>query len=282
MSLSEQFRPKSLKDMMGNEQGIRDFENAVLGNQVPLLFGGAGTGKTTAPHAIARDLGFQIIEWNGSDKRKKEDMEQILRQIQCKNPFNAKGKLFFLDEIDECDDYKTLALIIKKHKHPLVLACNELHKIPPQIQQLCVKVRFWAPHISEVTQYILKIEKATGLKANLSGITTDFRSSINNCFNHGTHYVPVTPFDEIDAFYRKQQINQLTDEHYTWLIDNNMAYYSGKTLIEAYLLLDACDRLKSFKPLRALPRGKMGVKCEYPRYLTRIKQFKEQKQKSEK
>jgi len=278
LTLTERFRPKTLSEMVGNTQAIQQVEQALASNTAFIAHGGAGTGKTTVVRAVAANFNFRVIEWNASDSRKKADLELILRQIQSKG-FGNVGTIYFLDEIDQCDDFKTLAEIIKKARNPLALACNELYCVPKFVTDLCLKIRFWSPRIAEVSQVISRIEKATGLKADHTLITGDFRSSINNCFNHGTHYVTVTPFDEIETFFKKGQITQLTTDHDAWLIDNANQFFNGKTLFDMAQLLNACDQLGSFKPLKALPKGMVTGKSEYPRFIKKAAALKKEYKK---
>jgi DNA polymerase III delta prime subunit len=274
LTLTEAFRPKRMEEMLGNSQAIREVEESVISSKPFIAFGPQGTGKTTVVYCIANNLNFKVIEWNASDARRKADLQVILRQIQSRG-FGTRGQIFFLDEMDNCDDWTTIADIIKKAKFPLALACNDLYKIPPKIQQLCSKIRFWPPHKDEVCKLIARIEKATGRKANYNAITQDFRSSINNCFNGGSSYDSTNIFDETLLFFKKRETKHLNvKEHSKYLIDNAENFYSGKTLYEMSQLLVVCDQLQDFSILKVLPKGKMGGKVEYPRFIKRASDLK--------
>jgi len=276
LTLTERYRPKTLDQMIGNKMAIQQVEECILGSKIFIAHGSAGTGKTTVVRCIANNIGFRLVEWNASDSRKKEDLKVVLRQVQTKG-FGTKGIIFFLDEMENCDSWETVAEIIKKARNPVAMACNDLYKIPQKIQQLCVKIRFWAPRTEEVCQMIARIEKATGRKANYQCINNDFRSSINNAFNSGSLYNSITPFEETALFFKKRETKQLTHDHTKWLIDNADAYYSGKTLFEMSQLLMVCDQLQCFTPLKVLPKGKMGAKCQYPRFIQKAKSFRDKK-----
>lgn len=274
MSLAEIYRPKCRADIIGNQKAVEQVYDCIAGSKTGIAYGTAGTGKTTTIKVIANECGYTVKETNASDARTKADFEQLLREVQSKT---FKPVLFFIDEADTVDDYKGLEKCIRNAKNPVMLACNDLHKVPPSIQQICVKIRFWEPTIAEVSQVILKIERATGRVANYNCISRDFRSSINNCFAGGNHYESTTVFDDIDSFFKRGEIKQLNDDSYIWIIDNAMNFYSGKNLLDLTHLLDACDRLGTFKPLTALPKGKLSGKTDFPRFFQKAKAMKGEK-----
>ncbi len=61
---TEKYRPKSLKDIIGQKSIVERVSNFVTSNNIPhMLFAGpAGTGKTTTAVAIAKDLFGETCE----------------------------------------------------------------------------------------------------------------------------------------------------------------------------------------------------------------------------
>ena len=266
MSLPTQFVPMHKSELVGNKKAFNTAEDAVLSGKTAILYGPAGVGKTSFVHAVANDMGWQVREWNASDSRKRENFEQILRELRNR-PFTST--LYFLDETDGCDDFKGLENCIKNSKNPLVLACNDLYAIPKFVTDLCEKIQFYPPTVAEVSQVIRRIEQASGMKADYSRISHDIRNSILNCFYGSSSYHSQTIFEEVEEYFKTGNTKQLTSDHYIWLLDNGCAQFKGRKMFEFYNLLDVCDRIGNFKPLSIIKGGK--EKIEYPRFIKRAK-----------
>ena len=138
MSLPEQFRPTSQKQLAGNSKAIKQLEEAISSYKTSLVTGPPGIGKTSSCKAIANDIGWAVKEWNASDSRNKDDFEQILRELRNK-PF--KNTIFILDELDGVEDFKGVEECIKFTKSPLVLIANDIFKIPQSVQLLLMRTR---------------------------------------------------------------------------------------------------------------------------------------------
>ncbi|MFL6497802.1 MAG: AAA family ATPase [Nitrososphaera sp.] len=76
MMWSEKYRPKSVQEMVGNEDArlvaIKWLTGWASGSRPLLLVGPPGTGKTTLVHALAKQFDYDMIEMNASDIRNKE------------------------------------------------------------------------------------------------------------------------------------------------------------------------------------------------------------------
>ena len=84
LPLVEKYRPKTKTDLIGNEVAINGlilFLKRWTPRKAPmasLLLGPAGSGKTSSVYAIAKDLGYTIMEVNASDSRNKQSIKDIL------------------------------------------------------------------------------------------------------------------------------------------------------------------------------------------------------------
>ena len=75
----EKYRPKKLKDYIGNEddilvikEWIKNYYNKeVKTPKILILYGNPGVGKTTLARLIFKRYGFEIIEFNASNYRSK-------------------------------------------------------------------------------------------------------------------------------------------------------------------------------------------------------------------
>jgi len=126
-TITEQFRPKTFNDLVGNPKAMKDVRNCIKSSKVCLLYGPPGNGKTSSVYAIASDMKYKVREWNASDSRRKEDLVQILRELKNK-PFTPT--VYLLDEIDGAENFNAIIDCVMNTKNPLVLICNNFYKIP--------------------------------------------------------------------------------------------------------------------------------------------------------
>src|SRR5207245_2794900 len=98
MMWSEKYRPKSLLEMIGNEEAKESFVNWlgkwVKGTKPLLLIGQAGIGKTTIATLGAKQFGYDLIGLNASDVRSKK----VTTAIKYR-PLPPRLLRFYLEEI---------------------------------------------------------------------------------------------------------------------------------------------------------------------------------------
>jgi DNA polymerase-3 subunit gamma/tau len=103
MDLTEKYRPKKLKDIVGQASAVQVLEEWVKRDEVPhalLLSGPSGTGKTTAARILRNELGcgdddFQEI--NAASTRGIDTVREIERRMRRK-PWNGKCLVYLWDE----------------------------------------------------------------------------------------------------------------------------------------------------------------------------------------
>src|SRR2546425_5295978 len=103
MMWPEKYRPKSLLEMIGNEEAKESFVNWlgkwVKGTKPLLLIGQAGIGKTTIATLGAKQFGYDLIDLNASDVRSKQKIQEILDPVLGNAGLVGKP-MIFLDEVD--------------------------------------------------------------------------------------------------------------------------------------------------------------------------------------
>jgi len=108
---------------------ITDFKKQK--KKAALLYGPAGTCKTCSVHAIANELGLELIEINASDSRNKDSINEKIGNALKQQSLFFSGKIVLVDEVDGVSGTKdrggipTLVSLIAKSAFPIVMTCND-------------------------------------------------------------------------------------------------------------------------------------------------------------
>ena len=97
----EKYRPQTLKDYIGNDLLKEKVQSYLDNNDVPhlLLYGKAGTGKTTLAKIIAQTIECDMMIINASDENNVETVRNKVKNFASGAGF--KGfKIIILDEFD--------------------------------------------------------------------------------------------------------------------------------------------------------------------------------------
>ncbi len=195
----EKYRPKVLNDIVGQDNIVERLKAYVATKNVPhLVFAGpAGTGKTTAALALAREIFGEEIwkrnfyELNASDERGIGIIRGKIKDFARTAPIgDSKFKIIFLDEADSLttDAQAALRRTIEKYTHicRFILSVNYSSKIIEPIQSRCAIFRFKPIKAEDIRKYIRKIAMNEKLEITSDGLETltfiskgDMRKAIN-------------------------------------------------------------------------------------------------------
>ncbi|MBS7655741.1 replication factor C large subunit [Candidatus Bathyarchaeota archaeon] len=195
------YRPKHLNEVVGNEQAkenllkwLKSLNQGKNVKKAALLYGPPGTGKTVTVEALARDLGYDLIEINASDKRNSDELMRIAGSAAAQGGLIDKKRLILLDEIDGInleEDRGAIAAvnqIIKETHYPILLTANDIWnpKIAP-LRNLCELIEFKRLTSKACLSYLKKICLNEGVKAEDEALKFiiernkgDMRSIIND------------------------------------------------------------------------------------------------------
>jgi replication factor C large subunit len=153
MDWTEKYRPRHIRDLVGNIgvlQSMVSWAQSWSPQSRPLLlYGKPGTGKTSAAHALAGDMAWDIIELNASDQRTKAALEKIAGTSALTAPLlGAERHLIVLDEVDNLHGTadrggaKALLEIIRRSRQPIILIANTLQDVSPELRSRCEPLQF--------------------------------------------------------------------------------------------------------------------------------------------
>lgn len=167
--LAEKYRPKNLDEFVGNPQiksKISEYiDNGTLQNL--LLWGPAGTGKTSLAKLIANQLNVDPLYINASDERGIDTIRDKIIPYASSKGFNGL-KIVILDESDylTAQAQATLRNVIETFfgNCRFIFTCNYLERIISPLQSRCVSFGIIPPSKKEVGQHILQICEKEGIE----------------------------------------------------------------------------------------------------------------------
>ncbi len=164
----EKYRPKSLKDFVGDST-VRDKIQEYLDTgklQNLLLFGPAGTGKTSLAKLIVGQLEADHLYINASDERGIDTIRDKIVPFASSIGFNGL-KIVILDEADylTAQAQATLRNVIETFSTScrFIFTCNYLDRVISPLQSRCVTFGIVPPSKKEVGQHILQICESEGI-----------------------------------------------------------------------------------------------------------------------
>ncbi len=280
MLLVDKYKPKTLKEISGQDESILKLKNLVLKKEHCLLYGSSGNGKTSSVYALANELNYELFELNASDYRTKEVIEKILGSVVMQRSLFNRNKLILIDELDgigseDRGGIQAIQEILDKSIFPIVLIVNDpwVSKFNA-LRKKCELIEFKKLGSITIINYLKKIciqEKIKYNEADLKiladKVKGDLRAAINdlqilisnNQISNAMLLEPREPKEEIMNLLKfilkdkdLKQINQALlntnvdlDELNLWLDENLPNEYNNDELEEAYYFLSKSNIFKS-------------------------------------
>ena len=158
----EKYRPDTLEGYVGNEHILEKVKIYIQNEDVPhlLLYGQAGTGKTTLAKIITNQIDCDVMYINASDENSVDAVRDKIRGFASSMGFR-KWKVVILDESDYLTPNAQAALrnlmeTFSKSTR-FILTCNYVEKVIDPIQSRCQTFAITPPSKKEVAKRLFDI-----------------------------------------------------------------------------------------------------------------------------
>ena len=190
---TEKYRPSKLNDYVGNEHLKSKVEGYLETGEIPhlLLYGKAGTGKTTLAKLIVKSIDCDYMIINASDENNVETVRNKVKNFASSMGFKP-FKIIILDEFDYMTAnaqaiLRNLMETFSGHCR-FILTCNYVEKVIEPIQSRCQTFQIVPPTKKDVAMQISKILKSEEVEFEVKDLVPiidaaypDIRKIINTC-----------------------------------------------------------------------------------------------------
>ena len=269
--LLNKYKPKSLKEIIGQDNAISRLKMSVSEKKAVLIYGISGVGKSSSVYALTYDLNYEIMEINASNYRNKDQINETVGSSSRQQSLFSKGKIILIDEIDGLnkDDrgaIQEIISIIKDSSYPIIIIGNEIFDSKfKDLRKNCELIQFERLNHLDVLKILKNIlhkenkqvddEYLKRIAVNSKG---DARSAINDL------ELAMISNDEISLRDKKETIlnalknifktknqeeilkslellDENLDEVFLWLEENIPYEYKNEVLRDAYDYLSKAD-----------------------------------------
>jgi replication factor C large subunit len=197
---TEKYRPDTLKQVLGNGKAIEElrawaasWERGSPITGAVILYGPAGTGKTSAALALAREFDWDYIEMNASDARTAGMIEKIAGPASRSMTFSGKPRLVILDEADNLHGTadrggaSAMLRLVRDTRQPVLLIANEYYDMEKSLRDAAKGIQFRSVRATTIAQALREICRAEGVECDADALMMiaeraggDMRSGVND------------------------------------------------------------------------------------------------------
>ena len=134
---TSKYAPQNSSQVFGQQLAVSQLKDFIVNYKrqkyrAALLQGPIGNGKTSSVYALARELGYDLIEINSSDIRNEDAITSLLGSAVHQQSLFFRPKIILVDEIDNISgthDRGCLPAILKimeKSSFPIILTANDV------------------------------------------------------------------------------------------------------------------------------------------------------------
>jgi replication factor C large subunit len=275
-NLVEKYRATKYAEIFGQDKAVDEIKNFL--SEFPrrkgiILYGPAGTGKTSLAIVAAKENNLEILELNASDLRNRLKIEQIVKPATEQRSLFKHGKIILMDEADgitgtDIGGIPELVKLIGTTRYPIIMTCNDVwqSKLSP-LRAKCRLVEMKPLSTLAILELLKKISEKEGINKNISFLSQiaiksqgDVRAAINDLQSYAyEHSLLVDTSEKRDVeesifnilrklFKEREPFLDLfdntklsLDEIFLWIEENIPREYKNEALARAYDALGKAD-----------------------------------------
>ncbi|MFB6134922.1 MAG: replication factor C large subunit [Halanaeroarchaeum sp.] len=283
---TEKYRPSSLSEVRGNDSARDDLaewaETWEDHREAVVVHGSPGIGKTSAAHALAADMGWDVIELNASDQRTADVIDRVAGEAAKTGTLDGGAggrKLIVLDEADNIHGNadrggaQAITRLVKDADQPIVLIANEYYDMSKGLRNATREIEFRDVSKRSVLPVLRDVCRREDIEYEDEALDAlaeknagDLRSAINDLQALAEETSVLTAadivsgrrdttegiFDFLDAVLKEEtaegalkmsyDVDETPDDLIHWIEDNVPKDYEEAELAGAYRFLATGDR----------------------------------------
>jgi replication factor C small subunit len=246
----EKYRPDTLEGYVGNEHILEKVKIYIQNEDVPhlLLYGQAGTGKTTLAKIITNQIDCDLMYINASDERGIDAVRDKIRGFASSKGFR-KWKVIILDEADYLTPNAQAALrnLMETFSAStrFILTCNFVEKVIDPIQSRCQTFAITPPSKKDVAKRLNDILTAEGVEFEMS----DLAFTVNSGYPDIRRVLNAAQRQVINGKLVIDKQSTLEANYTEKVVQELMSNNDAKTKFTNVRQIIADSGVKSFEPL---------------------------------
>jgi replication factor C large subunit len=286
MDWTEKYRPSTLSEVRGNDKArdaLKEWaETWDTHREAVIIYGSPGVGKTSAAHALANDMDWPTIEFNASDTRTKDVIEQVAGEAAKSGTLAAGGsgrRVVIMDEADNIHGNadrggsRAVTSLVKEAGQPMILIANEFYDMSNGLRNACQEIEFRDVSKRSILPVLRDVCRKEGIEfeddalesiaqmnsGDLRGAIKDLQAQADGKDRltaedvvSGERDTTEGVFDYLDtviktagpqeALEASYDVDETPDDLINWIEDNMPKDYEGRELARAYGYLANADR----------------------------------------
>lgn len=246
----ESYRPTTLEGYVGNQHILEKVKIYIQNEDVPhlLLYGQAGTGKTTLAKIITNQIDCDLMYINASDENSVDAVRDKIRGFASSLGFR-KWKVIILDEADYLTPNAQAALrnLMETFSAStrFILTCNFVEKVIDPIQSRCQTFAITPPSKKDVAKRLNDILTAEGVEFEMS----DLAFTVNSGYPDIRRVLNAAQRQVINGKLVIDKQSTLEANYTEKVVQELMSNNDAKTKFTNVRQIIADSGVKSFEPL---------------------------------